>query len=270
MESISSMHPPLPFLQVKSRTTDLLKTKTHNHIFYSCQYDIIFCIIICCTETDFVKGRQMWSETFSSCLREHHHHQEQRKKIIMKSNSAFLSLGFTAQSYVLLMFRLDGWVAARGQERMGVGGNTKPWTQTSIRRTWLNTVCAVMSKVAKWITEKREYKKHSKGFVQLVKRWEQVAARHLSYFPRVGIDWINTRAVLSHCKQGRVPLLGVRHQRGRSQVRLGLTFHSLFCRRLPFSYAQCSRAVGWTSAEIGLWVIGTWWAKPRKKQNKNA
>lgn len=63
-----------------------------------------------------------------------------------------------------------------------------------------------MNETEKRNKKKKHYKEVINGFVQLVKRREQVAARHLSYFPRGGIDWINTRAVLSHCKQGRVPL----------------------------------------------------------------
>lgn len=69
----------------------------------------------------------MRTEAFSSHLREHHVIIKSGKKVIIKSNSAFLSLGVTRRSYMLLMFMLDVWVAARRQECMGVGGNnTKP------------------------------------------------------------------------------------------------------------------------------------------------
>lgn len=51
-----------------------------------------------------------------------------KKEVILKVNSAFLSLGVTRRSYMLLMFMLDVWVAARRQECMGAwgGNNTKP------------------------------------------------------------------------------------------------------------------------------------------------
>lgn len=46
-----------------------------------------------------------------------------KKEVIIKVNSAFLSLGVTRCSYMLLMFMLDVWVAARRQECTGgVGG----------------------------------------------------------------------------------------------------------------------------------------------------